>query len=400
MKHLPHSIIRGEGGKIALLVIDGLGGLPHRERGLTELEEAHLPNLDDLARRSSLGRVRLLPAGLTPGSGPGHLSLFGYDPLELEFGRGLLEALGSDYPLRVGEVAARGNFCTLDASGVVVDRRAGRPSTEECRRLVGALEKGVSLAGAKLTLLPGKEHRFTAVLGPSGLGARVNDNDPQVEGKRPIEFRGEDAASERTAALANDLFAQARKVLAAERGANGVLLRGFSTRPEVETYDERYRLRAAALAIYPMYRGVARLAGMTVEDAGKDLADQIRRAKELAERYDFIFIHTKAADTAGHSGDFAAKIAALEEIDAHIPALEAIGFDALAITGDHSTPCVHREHSWHPVPLLIRSERSIPVEGTTFDERGVLRGDLGTIRGPELLPLLLAHAGRLDKFGA
>jgi len=400
MKHLPRSIVRGEGGKIGLFVIDGLGGLPHHERGRTELEEAHLPNLDDLARRSSVGRVQLLPAGLTPGSGPGHLSLFGYDPLELEFGRGLLEALGSDYPLKPGEVAARGNFCTLDASGVIADRRAGRPTTEECRRLVKKLESGVSLRGATLTLLPGKEHRFTAVLGPGGLGARVNDNDPQVEGKTPLAFRGEDAASERTAALANDLFAQARKALAGEKGANGILLRGFSTRPEVEGYAERFRLRAAALAVYPMYRGVARLVGMTVEEAGKDLEAQLRNAKKLLGRYDFVFIHTKPADTAGHSGDFAAKIAALEEIDRHIPALAALGLDALAVTGDHSTPCVHQEHSWHPVPLILHSKRCIPVDGTTFDERGVLRGDLGTIRGPELLPLLLAHAGRLDKFGA
>lgn len=400
MKHLPRSIIRADGGRIGLFVIDGLGGLPHSERGRTELEEAHLPNLDDLARRSSVGRVRLLPAGLTPGSGPGHLSLFGYDPLELEFGRGLLEALGSDYPLKPGEVAARGNFCTLEAGGRIADRRAGRPTTEECKRLVKKLAQGVRLSGAFLTLLPGKEHRFTAVLGPGGLGARVNDNDPQVEGKVPLEFRGEDSASQRTAALANELFAQARTVLADEKGANGILLRGFSTRPEIEGYPERYRLRAVALAVYPMYRGVARLVGMNVEEAGKDLAEQLRAARRLRERYDFFFIHTKPADTAGHSGDFAAKIAALEEIDRHIPALEELGLDALAITGDHSTPCVHKEHSWHPVPLIVHSRRCIPVEGTTFDERGVLRGDLGTIHGPELLPLLLAHAGRLDKFGA
>jgi len=401
MVHPPREIIRAEGGRIGLLVIDGLGGLPHGERGLSELEQAHLPHLDELARRSSVGRVQLLPTGLSPGSGPGHLSLFGYDPMELEFGRGLLEALGSDYLLSGAEVAARGNFCTLDAEGAVIDRRAGRPPSSECRRLCELLQSEITLeGGASLTLLPGKEHRFTAVFGAQGLGARVKDNDPQVEGKSPFQFRGTDDLSAHTATLANQFFERAREVLAGESAANGVLLRGFSTRPILDPYAERYRLNAVGLAVYPMYRGAARLVGMEIVEPGNDLAEQIDTARGLLDRHDFFFIHTKPADTAGHSGDFAQKIAALEEVDRHIPALEQLGLDVLAITGDHSTPCVHRDHSWHPVPLLIHSQRCIPVGDVSFDERGVLRGDLGVVHGPHLMALLLAHAGRLDKYGA
>lgn len=400
MPTVPQQILRREGGKIALLVIDGLGGLPHPRHGRTELEAANTPNLDDLARRGSVGRVQLLPSGLTPGSGPGHLSLFGYDPMEIEFGRGLLEALGSDYPLQAGEVAARGNFCTLDGDGIVTDRRAGRPPTEECVRLCEKLSAAIELDGVTLTLIPGREHRFTAVFSGPGLGAQVNDNDPQVEGKPTIQFFGQDDLSQRTAELANTIFERAREVLAEEEAATGVLLRGFSTRPIIDPFFELFALKAAAIAIYPMYRGVAQLVGMDVLDPGDDLSAQIETVGAHLDDYDFFFIHTKAPDTAGHSGDFEGKIAAIEDVDRRIPALEKLGLDALAITGDHSTPCIHSDHSWHPVPLAISSNRCLPVPDVVFHERSVLKGDLGTIRGPELLPLLLAHAGRLDKFGA
>ena len=406
MSLLPREIVRCEGGKIALLVIDGLGGLPVHgvgdaaDDGRTELERANLPNLDSLARRSSVGRVQLLPTGLTPGSGPGHLSLFGYDPVELEFGRGLLEALGSDYPLSGGEVAARGNFCSLNDAGEVTDRRAGRPPSDECKRLCEKLAAEVRLEGATLTLLPGKEHRFTAVFGAPGLGARVNDNDPQIEGRAPLLFRGEDDTSAHTAELANAFFEQARDILQREAPANGVLLRGFSTRPSLDPFIEKFRLNAVGIAVYPMYRGAGRLVGMEIAEPGVDLTEQLQVAESMLDRYDFFFIHTKGADTAGHSGDAAKKIQALEEVDRHIPALEKLGFDCIAITGDHSTPTMRKEHSWHPVPLIVHSKFAIPVSEVSFDERGVLKGDLGTIRGPELMPLLLAHADRLDKYGA
>lgn len=401
MMSCPEHLVRSEGGRIGLFVLDGLGGLPHPDHGATELEAAQTPHLDELAENSSLGRIQLLPPGLTPGSGPGHLSLFGHDPMQLEFGRGLLEALGSGYPLAPGEIAARGNFCTLDDAGLVTDRRAGRPPDAECQRLCQMLSEQVTVDGAQVQLLPGKEHRFTWVLTGDGLGAGVNDNDPQVTGRAPLAFAGRDDASERTATLASQWLQQASQVLKDESVANSALLRGFSTRPEVATFEQLYRLKSGAIAIYPMYRGVAQLVGMESLDAGNSLADQAAAVTAAVDNgFDFIFVHHKDTDTAGHSGDFAAKVAAIEAFDAALPSFLAAGLDVIAITGDHATPTSMKEHSWHPVPLLVHSERVLPVAGVPFHDRGCLYGDIGTIRGPELMPLLLAHADRLDKYGA
>ena len=401
MMSCPEHLVRSEGGRIGLFVLDGLGGLPHPDHGTTELEAAQTPHLDELAANSSLGRIQLLPPGLTPGSGPGHLSLFGHDPMQLEFGRGLLEALGSGYPLAPGEIAARGNFCTLDDAGLVTDRRAGRPADAECQRLCQMLSEQVTVDGAQVQLLPGKEHRFTWVLTGDGLGAGVNDNDPQVTGRAPVAFTGRDDASERTATLASQWLQQATGVLKDESVANSALLRGFSTRPEVATFEQLYRLKSGAIAIYPMYRGVAQLVGMESLDAGNSLADQAAAVTAAVDNgFDFIFVHHKDTDTAGHSGDFDAKVAAIEAFDAVLPSFLAAGLDVIAITGDHATPTSMKEHSWHPVPLLVHSERVLPVAGVPFHDRGCLYGDIGTIRGPELMPLLLAHADRLDKYGA
>ena len=397
----PAHLIRTGGERIGLFVLDGLGGLPHPDHGKTELEAATTPNLDALAGRSSLGRVQLLPPGLTPGSGPGHLSLFGIDPLQLEFGRGLLEALGSDYALEPGQIAARGNFCTIDGNGLVQDRRAGRPSDAECRRLCARVMEEVSVDGVTIELIPGKQHRFTWIITAQDLGAKVNDNDPQVSGKGALPFRGQDPVSETTAAIATEWLEKAKQCLVEEEVANSALLRGFSTKPHVPGFAERFHLHAAALAVYPMYRGVARLVGMQPRDAGAGLEDQVAAVKSaIAEDYDFIFVHHKDPDTAGHSGDFAAKVVAIEAFDRALPGFLESGLDVIAITGDHSTPAVMKEHSWHPVPLLVHSKRALPNLESTFGERVCLHGDIGTIRGPELMPLLLAHADRLDKFGA
>jgi len=397
----PAHLIRTGGERIGLFVLDGLGGLPHPDHGKTELEAATTPNLDALAGRSSLGRIQLLPPGITPGSGPGHLSLFGHDPMQMEFGRGLLEALGSDYPLAAGEIAARGNFCTLDDAGLVTDRRAGRPPDDECQRICQMLSQQISIDGVKIQLLPGKEHRFTWIITGESLGATVTDNDPQVTGLQPLPFVAVDENSERTAALASEWIGKARQLLAQEPAANGVLLRGFSTRPEVAGFEEQYRLRSASLAIYPMYRGVAKLVGMEALDAGSTLSDQAAALRSAVEEgYDFVFVHHKDTDTAGHSGDFDAKVAAIEAFDSVLPQFLDAGLDVIAITGDHSTPTTMKEHSWHPVPLLVHSKRALPNPESTFGERACLHGDIGTLRGPELMPLLLAHADRLDKFGA
>ncbi|MGE4601952.1 MAG: 2,3-bisphosphoglycerate-independent phosphoglycerate mutase [Planctomycetota bacterium] len=397
----PAQLVRSEGGRIGLFVLDGLGGLPHADRPTTELEAANTPHLDELAQKSSLGRIQLLPPGITPGSGPGHLSLFGHDPMQLEFGRGLLEALGSGYPLAAGEIAARGNFCSVDGDAKVTDRRAGRPTDAECQRLCALLSEQVTVDGAQVQLLPGKEHRFTWVLTGEGLGAAVNDNDPQVIGREPLPLAGGDDSSSRTAALATAWLEKASQVLAGEENANGVLLRGFSTRPEVASFKDLYRLRSASIAIYPMYRGVAQLVGMEPLDAGQNLTDQAAAlSAAVKDGFDFIFVHHKDTDTAGHSGDFAAKVAAIEAFDQVLPSFLAAGLDVIAITGDHSTPTSMEEHSWHPVPLLVHSKKVLPAQSATFGERSCMQGDIGTIDGVELMPLLLAHADRLDKYGA
>lgn len=396
----PKELLRRDGGKIVLLVIDGLGGLPHPEEGLTEMEMARLPNLDELAQRSSVGRVRMLAPGLTPGSGPGHLALFGYEPTAIDFGRGVLEALGSGHPLAPGEVAARGNFCTLDADGVVVDRRAGRPADAESRAICERLNEKVELDEGKFIIIPGKEHRFTLILQGKELGHHLNDNDPQEEGKKPLPLTGADEPARRTVRMVEELIAKIRAELSGEKRANGVLLRGFSSLPHLEGFSERYGLRAAAIAIYPMYRGVARLVGMEVLDPGKDLSAQIGVARSRWNDFDFFFLHVKNADTAGHVGDFEAKARALEMVDERLPELLSLQPEVLIITGDHSTPCLHREHSWHPVPVLLSSPLALPVRGSSFSERGVLGGELGQLAATDLLPLALAHARRLDKYGA
>ncbi|MEE8142680.1 MAG: 2,3-bisphosphoglycerate-independent phosphoglycerate mutase, partial [Planctomycetota bacterium] len=388
------------GGKILFLVIDGVGGAPDPESRFTELETARLCNFDALAARSSVGRISLLPRGWTPGSGPGHLSLFGYDPLSIDFGRGVLEALGSEYTLAPGEIAARGNFCTVDKSGRVTDRRAHQPSDEKCRALCAKLSETVRLTSGEFQLLPGKEHRFTLVLRGSNLGAQLNDSDPQVEGLAPLPIQGKDPASERSARFVEEFLDRGRRALAAEPHANGMLLRGFSKLPPIEPFLERYRLRAAALAVYPMYRGVARLVGMDVLDAGHSFKEQLQAARQAWNDYDYFYLHVKEADMAGHAGDFQKKVAVLEALDGELPQLLDLGAEVVVITGDHSTPCMHREHSWHPVPLILHSRYSLPVTGTTFSERGVLPGELGTFPAQELMTLALAHAGRLDKYGA
>ncbi len=395
-------ITRPDGRKIIFLVADGLGGLPHRETGLTELETATLPNLDRLASASSVGRMQVVDPGVTPGSGPAHLSLFGYHPYAVEFGRGALEALGSEFDLRTDDVAARANYATIDADGLVQDRRAGRPSDEENRRLCGKLSEAFAggLEGCEVHILPGKEHRFTVVFRGDGLHAALNDNDPQREGRPLVPITPQDPRAEKTAMLVQDFLARARDVLADETAATGMLLRGFSGLPDVVPFEERYGLRAGAIAAYPMYRGVARMVGMTVLGQPKDFGEEVALLEETFGEYDFFYIHYKGTDTAGHSGQFDEKVRHLEIVDGFIPRLLELGPEVLVVTGDHSTPCIHMEHSWHPVPTCIHSPLALPSGSIGFDERQTMGGDLGVFPATHLMPLALAHASRFDKFGA
>jgi len=385
--------------KMILFVIDGLGGLPRDEGGLTELEAARTPNLDALAVRSLCGLIQHVGPGITPGSGPGHLGLFGYDPIRYQIGRGVLEALGIGLELKPQDVAARGNFCTVDREGRIIDRRAGRISTGECRRLSHLLST-ITLEGALLKVEPVKEHRFVAVFTGADLSDAIGETDPQCLGVPPLPASPLGPEAERTAKIVNEFVEKAGALLKDQGPANMVLLRGFAKLPTLPTLPDLFGFKACAIAAYPMYRGLAKLVGMETPYLEGDLGALIRELADRYDRYDFFFLHFKKADAAGEDGDFDAKVAALEEVDRHLPSLLELDPDVLVVTGDHSTPSVLRGHSWHPVPVLLSSRWCRPDGVREFTERGCAAGALGRIRATELLPLILANALRLKKFGA
>ncbi len=385
--------------KIVLISSDGLGGLPRPETGKSELETARIPNLDRLASASACGLLRHVAPGITPGSGPGHLGLFGYDPLRYLVGRGVLEALGIEFDLRAGDVAARGNFCTVDAAGLITDRRAGRIPTEVCVRLTERL-KAIRLPGVEVFVEPVKEHRFVLVLRGPGLGGRLSETDPQALGKPPLPVRALDTDSARSADLVNAFIEQARPLLADAAPANMVLLRGFDGVPALPRFPEVFGLRAAAIAAYPMYRGLAKVVGMDVLKTGGTFADEIITLRQHWQSYDFFFVHYKDTDKAGEDGDFDAKVAALERLDGFIPEIEALRPDVLVVSGDHATPSILAAHGWQPVPVLLQSRYAGADPVTAFNERACAAGTLGTLPAQHLMPLVMANALRLTKFGA
>jgi len=398
-----HDLVRELAGeaktKIVMVVADGLGGLPIQAGGRTELETASTPNLDALARRGTSGlSVPVLP-GITPGSGPGHLGLFGYDPLVFRIGRGALEATGIGFELGPNDVAARGNFCTLDASGRISDRRAGRIPSEESFKVVERLAS-VRIDGVETFVMPVKEHRFVVVFRGSGLDGAVADTDPQAVGVAPLTPTATSPAAARTAEAAKVFVEQARRILANEPKANGLVLRGFAGRPALPSYHELYRLRAAAIAVYPMYKGLARLAGMALVGAPQSLDEQVEILASTWNDYDFFFLHFKYTDSTGEDGAFDAKVARIEELDRAIPRITALGPDVLIVTGDHSTPSALKSHSWHPVPTLLVSPTCRPDGLATFSERECLRGGFGIFPAKHLMLLAMAHAQRLGKYGA
>ena len=385
--------------KIILLVADGLGGLPMEPGGKTELESARTPNLDACVREGVCGlSIPVLP-GITPGSGPGHLGLFGYDPLQHRIGRGILEALGVNFPVGPRDVATRGNFCTVDDAGLITDRRAGRPATERCVAMCRKLQE-IRIPGVELFVEPVREHRFVVVFRGDNLGDAVNDTDPQQTGHKPLEARGQDAASQNTARIVNQFVAEADRVLKGDAPTNMVTLRGFARYPKIETMQEVYGFRPAALAVYPMYKGLARLVGMEVVDAGSTLGDQMTTLRKRWYDFDFFFLHYKYTDSTGEDGNFQAKVEMIERLDTELPKVRALNPDVLIVTGDHSTPSKLRSHSWHPVPTLLWSGTCRPDPVTEFGESYCLRGGLGQFQAMYLLPLAMAHAGRLGKYGA
>jgi 2,3-bisphosphoglycerate-independent phosphoglycerate mutase len=387
--------------KIVLLVMDGLGGAPMELGGPTELEAARTPNLDALAARSACGLSTPIVPGVTPGSGPGHLALFGYDPLQYEIGRGVLEALGIGFELQPTDVAARGNFCTVDANGLITDRRAGRISTEECTKRVKLL-RDIVLPGVQTFVEPVKDYRFALVLRGEGLSGEIHDTDPQRTGAAPLAAVAYKPAAERTAQLANQWIAEAARILTPHPPANMLTLRGFAVDPNLPKFPTVYKMRSAAVAVYPMYKGVARLVGMDIVPVvgGESPADEFGTVRQNWDKYDFFFVHIKKTDSSGEDGNFDAKVHVIETVDEALPALLDLKPDVLIVTGDHSTPALLKSHSWHPLPILLSARTARGGKVTAFGETACLGGSLGHMRHVDIMPLAMAHALRLTKFGA
>lgn len=387
--------------KIVLLVLDGLGGLPLQPGGPTELEAARTPHLDRMATEGILGQTIPIRPGITPGSGPAHLSLFGYDPLKYVVGRGVLEAAGVGLVVRKGEVAARGNFCTVDGEGKIIDRRAGRIASAEALPLVERLAQ-VQVPGIETEVRHVQEYRFAVVMRGPGLEPDIADTDPQRTGVTPLPARALQPGAQKAADQFNAWIAEARKAIADHPKANALTLRGFSTDPGLPAFPEVYGLRSACIAVYPMYKGVAELVGMTVlPSEGDRPQDEFAAVARAWKDFDFFFVHIKKTDSRGEDGDFAAKSAVIEGVDAALPGLLDLSPAVVAVTGDHSTPAKLKTHSWHPVPFLLWAPATVrPDDQRQFGETACARGGLGTFPATDAMPLLLAHALRLEKFGA
>ncbi len=401
-------LIQKNSSKILLIVLDGIGGLPVKD-GKTELEIANTPNLDQLAKESALGMHLPVDYGITPGSGPGHLGIFGYDPVEYKIGRGILEALGLGLTVKETDIAIRGNYAAVEyqnGHAIVKDRRAGRIPTEENRRITQKLKENIRfIDDVEVFLEAGMEHRLAIVLRfPQALPENsdlINDTDPQKEGRSPLEPVGKNEQSQRVADVVKKFLQKASEVLKDEPKANYILLRGFSQKPKLKSFEERFGPKACAIAVYPMYRGLASLVGMDVIDVqGQSIDDQISVLRELWKDYDFFFLHIKKTDSYGEDGNWEGKVKVIEEFDRKLPQILKLKPDVLVITGDHSTPSVLKGHSWHPVPVLLKSPYVLGMTSRRFTERECLRGELGIFPAKKLINLMLAHSLRLSKFGA
>ncbi len=436
LHQLMRDLRENNGSKIVLVVADGLGGLPIEFGGKTELETARTPNLDAMVREGVCGlSIPVLP-GIAPGSGPGHLGLFGYDPLEYKIGRGILEALGINFQVGPRDVAVRGNFCTVNDKGLITDRRAGRPANERCVEMCkkmqtirippsppvlrgrGAGGEGVDMPEAppltpnpsppstgargevEVFVEPVREHRFVVVFRGDNLGDQVNDTDPQALGVAPLFAVGEDANSQNTAKAINHFIVEACKLLKNDAPTNMVTLRGFARYPKIATMQDIYGLKSACIAVYPMYKGLARLVGMDILEGAATLAEQVDTLKKVWDRYDFFFLHYKYTDSTGEDGNFDGKVAKIEALDMEIPRIRAMNPDVVIVTGDHSTPSKLKAHSWHPVPTVLCAKTARPDGVVEFGEASCLRGGLGQVEAKYLMSLAMAHAGRLAKYGA
>jgi 2,3-bisphosphoglycerate-independent phosphoglycerate mutase len=397
-------LLRRNDAKIVFLVMDGLGDIRNRDFPKTALEAARTPNLDALAREGACGRSMPISRGITPGSGPAHFALFGYDPLakENDVGRGVLEVLGTGYPLEKDDIAIRGNFATVDAKGILTDRRAGRIPHDECIRLCAMLQREIAeIDDVKVIIMPVREYRFGVVLSGIRLSPEVEETDPQLTGKAPLAPVARVPEAKRTAEVIAKLVDRCSALLAGEKKANAVLMRGISRRPHIETLQERTLLSPAAVAAYPLYRGVAKLCGMDLIDTGFSVKEEFETLRSVyGKAHDFYFIHVKKTDSAGEDGNLEAKVKVIEEVDANLPLILELAPETIVVTGDHSTPCALKAHSWHPVPFLIHSKGCGADNAQAFSESECDRGSLGVFPASTIMELALANAGKLKKHGA
>ncbi|MBU4227176.1 2,3-bisphosphoglycerate-independent phosphoglycerate mutase [bacterium] len=386
--------------KIVLLVADGIGDLPS-ENNKTVLERAFIPNLDKLASKSACGLTDPISCGITPGSGPAHLSLFGYDPIKYQIGRGVLEALGIGVELTSRDLACRGNFATLDKEGIITDRRAGRIATELNEKLCKLMQDKINQIGEVKTIIkPGKEHRFVVIFRGDGLEDALSDADPQKVGEKIKFAEPLDSKAKKSVETVNEFIKQATEVLKAHHPANTVLLRGFAKYPGLPTMKELFKLTPAAIATYPMYKGLAKLVGMDILETGESLSDEFKTLQDNFSRYDFFYLHIKKTDSYGEDGNFEQKVKVIEEVDKYIPEVLALKSDVLVVTGDHSTPALMKGHSWHPNPFMLFSKYIRVDEAEQFNEKECVKGGLGRFSAVDVLPLMMANALKLQKFGA
>ena len=385
--------------KIVLVMIDGIGGLPHPLSGKTELETALTPNLDFLTSKGNCGLIDPVSPGITTGSMPGHMAIFGFDPLTYNIGRGAMEAIGINYDLQAEDIVARGNFATIDENNIVIDRRAGRLPTEKTTELCKLLD-GMQIEDIKLIVKPVKDYRFIVIFRGQGLASAVSSSDPQTTGVKQKEISHLNIPSEKTARIANRFISKSRELLKGQFTANAILLRGFSKRPQFQSLYEIYKLNAAGISPQPMQRGLARLVGMEVLDTGNSINDELDTLVKYYSKYDFFYFHVKQVDTAGEDGDFEGKVKAIEQVDNCIKEIMALKPEVVVVTGDHSTPAIMGLHSWHPVPTIIYSKWCRPDRITKFSEYNCVQGSLGRFPATQLMPLTMANARKLGKFGA
>ena len=392
-------LVKPNNSKIIMLVVDGLGGLYHPDYGKTELEYANIPEIDNLAKQSDCGLTLPVLPGITPGSGPGHLSLFGYDPIKYTIGRGILEAIGISLNLNSSDVAARGNLCTIDhQTGLIIDRRAGRINSEKAKSIINQLD-GLKYKNIKIEVLHVREHRFVLLLKGDGLENNITGTDPEIEGKVTLKSIANDSRSALTAECINYFNEQIKTILADRDTANMALLRGFSKIPDYPNISDKYKMKCAAIAAYPMYKGLAKLIGMAILDSGNSFQSEIETLKTNYDKFDFFFLHYKPADAAGEDGDFKQKVKSLEYLNGVLNQVLSLKPDTFILAGDHSTPSVMASHSWHPVPFLINSKLTYGSRIQEFTENQCRNGSIGNINATQLMLLALAHSDRLNKFG-